>query len=99
MKKSFFIFLATSLGVILLFYFSDSSIFEVELYQNGIETTKEVSLKSLFTSKTKTSLTYKGWAILLITSIGLPLIVAWRSTLTKYSRKTGEPKKSIWDKL
>ena len=77
-------------------YFYPADIFQYE-FESGV--IKDVTLKSLFTDHTFSNLTLKGWFMLMLCSLGIPAIIAWRSTLTKYSRKTGEEKKSIFDKL
>ena len=74
---------------------------ELESEYDG-ETLNIASIKQLLDSENLiqfSSFTTKGWFMLIICSVGIPVIIAWRSTLTKYSRKTGEEKKSIYDKL
>ncbi|HIP35433.1 MAG TPA: hypothetical protein EYG85_01110 [Crocinitomix sp.] len=99
MKKPIIIFVVVSLLVILLFFLSNTKVFDVTIKDGQYTYPKQFSLKELFTSSKSFHLTIKGWLLLLITIIGLPALIAWRSTLTKYDRKTGKPKSSIWDKF
>ena len=96
MKKPFLIFIVVAILMNAFIYFYPADIFQYEFGNNAI---KDVTLKSLFNENSFSNLTLKGWFLLAICSIGIPAIIAWRSTLTKYSRKTGEEKKSIYDKL
>jgi hypothetical protein len=82
-----------------LYYFSDAKIIEVKEQNNNFETVKDYSISDIIKTSNSIEITIKGWFILLITLIGFPFLVAWRSTLKKFDRKTGEVKKSIWDKL
>jgi len=110
MKKPYLIFIGVSVVMGLLLYFYPADIFEAETTFTGGELTKEVTLKQLISQNTWTdstetiknqtvSPTTKGWAMLFICLIGLPGLMAWRSTMTKYNRKTGEEEKSVYDKL
>lgn len=110
MKKTYLIFIGVSVVMTLLLYFYPADIFEaITTYTDG-ELTKDVTLKQLLSQNTwpdsvdfiknqSVHPTTKGWAMLLICFIGIPGLMAWRSTLTKYNRKTGEQEKSIYDKL
>jgi len=95
MKKPFLIFIVVAILMNAFIYFYPADIFQ---YQFG-NAVKDVTLESLFNENYFSNLTLKGWFMLAICSVGIPVIIAWRSTLTKYSRKTGEEKKSIFDKL
>lgn len=69
--------------------------------KNGQDVSTFITLKQLVEqfNSGHIHLPISSWLALLIISIGFPAIVAWRSTLTKYSRRTGEKKSSIYDKL
>ena len=95
MKKPYFIFLVVAFAINLFLYFYPADIFQTE--SNGV--LKESILKDLLNNNLLGSLTIKGWVMLFIASIGIPAIIAWRSTLTKYDRKTGKKKDSVYDKL
>ena len=110
MKKAYLIFSGVSLVMGLLLYFYPADIFEATTTYSDGELTKEVTLKQIISQNTwpnsvdiiknqSVALTTKGWAMLVICLIGVPGLMAWRSTLTKYNRKTGEQEKSIYDKL
>jgi hypothetical protein len=110
MKKVYLIFIGISAIMGLLLYFYPADIFQaITTYADG-ELTKDVTLKQLISQNTwpdsvdflknqSVNPTTKGWAMLLICFIGIPGLMAWRSTLTKYNRKTGEQEKSVYDKL
>jgi hypothetical protein len=110
MKKVYLIFIGVSVVMGLLLYFYPADVFEATTTYTDGELTKEVTLKQLISQNTwpdsldtiqdqSVDPTLKGWAMLLICFIGLPGLMAWRSTLTKYNRKTGEQEKSVYDKL
>jgi len=95
MKKPIIIFIVVAILMNAFIYFYPADIFQYE-FGNAV---KDVTLKSMFNQNSFSNLTLKGWFMLVICSIGIPIIIAWRSTLTKYSRKTGEEKKSVYDNL
>lgn len=98
MKKAYILFFVVAILMNTFLYFYPADIFQVELE----ELTSDTTLKNLLSSENVVSfsdLTLKGWFMLMICTLGIPAIIGWRSTLTKYSRKTGEEKKSIYDKL
>lgn len=110
MKNPYLIFIAVALIMGSLFYFYPAELFEATTNYTDGELTKEVTLKQLISQKTwpdslntiknqEVLPTTKGWVMLFICLIGIPSLIAWRSTLTKYNRKTGEKEKSIYDKL
>ncbi len=99
MKKPIIVFVLVGLAIALLFYFSHQPVFDVIIIDNEFTYPKKLNFYDLFFTTKHYQLTFKGGLILLICLIGLPALVAWRSTLTKYNRKTGEPKRSIWDKF
>ena len=99
MKKPIIIFFIVSLAITSLFYFSNQSIFDVIIADGEFTYPKKLSFGDFFSTEKQYKLTFQSALVLMISIIGLPAIVAWRSTLTKYNKKTGEPKKSIWDKL
>jgi hypothetical protein len=99
MKKPIIIFIIVCFAVVLLFHLSHQPIFDVVISDAGFTYPKKLSFTALFTSQKPYQLTLQSVLVLIISLIGLPALVAWRSTLIKYSRKTGEPKKSIWDKF
>lgn len=110
MKKVYLIFIGVSVVMGVLLYFYPADIFEATTTYTDGELTKDVTLKQLISQNTwpdsvdtiknqSVTPTVKGWALLFISFIGLPGVMAWRSTLTKYNRKTGEEQKSIYDKL
>jgi len=110
MKKPYLIFIGVALVMALLLYFYPADVFEATTTFTDGELTKEVTLKQLISQNTwpdsintiknqSVSPTVKGWIMLVIALIGIPGLIAWRSTLTKYNRKTGEHQKSIYDKL
>jgi len=110
MKKPYLIFIGVALVMALLLYFYPADVFEATTTFTDGELTKEVTLKQLISQNTwpdstdtiknqSVSPTVKGWIMLVIGLIGIPGLIAWRSTLTKYNRKTGEHQKSIYDKL
>jgi len=99
MKKPIIIFFIVSLAIISLFYFSNQPIFDVMIADGEFTYPKKISFSDFFSTQKNFKLTFQSALVLLISIVGLPAIVAWRSTLTKYNKKTGEPKKSIWDKL
>ena len=99
MKKPHLIFFVVAIIMNALLYFYPAELFQVELVDELI---KDTTLKQLFSKEIAinfSNLTIKGWFMLGICTLGIPVIIAWRSTLTKYGRKTGEEKKSIYDKL
>lgn len=99
MKKPYLIFIVVAILMNTFLYLYPADIFQIENI-NGI--IKDVTIKQLFDNENLvkfSNLTTKGWFMLIICSIGIPVIIAWRSTLTKYSRKTGEKEDSIFDKL
>ena len=99
MKKPYLIFIVVAVLMNAFLYLYPADIFQIETINDVI---KDVTIKQLLDSENLiqfSSLTTKGWFMLIICSVGIPVIIAWRSTLTKYSRKTGEEKKSIYDKL
>jgi len=110
MKKPYLIFLGVALVMSLLLYFYPADIFQATTTFTDGDLTKDVTLKQIISQNTwpdsvetiqnqKVSPTVKGWAMLFICLIGMPGLMAWRSTLTKYNRKTGEEEKSVYDKL
>ena len=99
MKKPYLIFIIVAAIMNVFLYFYPAELFQVELIDGMIN---DATLKGLLSKETSISfsnLTLKGWFMLMICTLGIPVIIAWRSTLTKYGRKTGEEKKSIYDKL
>lgn len=99
MKKPYLIFIAVACILNAFIYFYPADIFPVEM-ANGL--LKDVTLKDMMSKEIDVSindLTFKGWFLLFICSVGIPAIIAWRSTLTKYNRRTGKEQKSIYDKL
>lgn len=110
MKNPYLIFISVLIVMGMLLYFYPADVFEATTTYSDGELTKEVTLKQLISQNTwpdsietiknqSVSPTVKGWAMLFICIIGIPGLIAWRSTLTKYNRKTGEQEKSIYDKL
>jgi len=114
MKKAYLIFIGVAIAMSSFMYFYPADIFEAEVSLAGESSNgnliKEITLKqiisqSTFSNQTETtqnqtiSPTLKGWFMLFICTLGIPAIIAWRSTLTKYNRKSGEEQKSIYDKL
>ena len=99
MKKPIIVFITVCIAIVLLFYFSNQPIFDVEITDGNFVYPKKISFSDLFTTTKDYQLTLKSILVLIISLAGLPALVVWRSTLTKYNRKTGEPKKSIWDKF
>jgi len=95
MKKPFVVFIIVGLFINTFIYFYPADIFQIDI--NNVF--KESTLKDIISSNLYSYLTIKGWLMLIICSVGIPIIIAWRSTLTKYDRKTGDKKKSIFDKL
>ena len=98
MKKPYILFVVVAILMNTFLY-----LYPAELFQVDIEgAVNDTTLKNLLSSDAATSfsdLTLKGWFMLMICTVGIPAIIGWRSTLTKYSRKKGEEKKSIYDKL
>lgn len=110
MKKTYLIFIGIIAVMGLFLYFYPAEIFEATTTYTGGDLTKEITLKQLISQNTwpdsvdtitnqSVELTTKGWAMMFICLIGIPGLIAYRSTLTKYNRKTGEEEKSIYDKL
>jgi hypothetical protein len=99
MKKQIIVFIIVCLAIVLLFFLSHQPIFDVVISDAQFTYPKKFSFSELLTSQISYQLTLQSILVLIISLIGLPALVAWRSTLTKYNRKTGEPKKSIWDKF
>jgi hypothetical protein len=99
MKKPYLIFLVVAVLMNAFLYFYPADIFQAEVI-DGLKF--DTTLKDLFSKKSGadfTNLTLKGWFMLVICTVGIPGIIAWRTTLTKYGRKSGEEEKSIYDKL
>ena len=99
MKKAYILFIAVAAVMNAFIYFYPADVFQVETVNNVF---KDATLRQLLASENGISfsiLTLKGWFMLFICSLGIPAIIGWRSTLQKYGRKTGEEKKSIYDKL
>jgi hypothetical protein len=99
MKKHYLIFIVVAFLMNIFLYLYPADIFQTESINSVI---KDATVKQLLDSNNLSqfsNLTIKGWFMLIICTVGIPAIIAWRSTLTKYSRKTGEQQNSIYDKL
>ena len=94
MKKPYLIFLGVALVMTLLLYFYPADLFEAETTFTDGALTKDVTLKQIISQSTwedsKETIqnqivtpTLKGWTMLFICLIGLPGLIAWRSTMTK----------------
>lgn len=89
MIKMIGIFLLVSIGFTVLFYFFPATIFEASIVENGMNYSTDISLKGFFDFKslpqavysvsiTSVEPTWKGWAMLFICLIGLPMMIAYR---------------------
>lgn len=99
MKNPYLIFIVVAILMNTFLFFYPADIFQVELLDGSVNDATLNQLISKEIAVNFSNLTTKGWFMLIICTLGIPVIIAWRSTLTKYSRKTGEEKKSIYDKL
>jgi len=99
MKKPIIVFIIVSVAIVLLFFFSNQPIFDVVISDGDYIYPKKFIFSELFTSQKSYQLTLQSILVLIISVFGIPTLVAWRSTLIKYDKKTGESKKSIWDKF
>lgn len=99
MKKPIIVFIIVCLAIALLFFFSNQPIFDVVISDGNYIYPKKFSFSELFTSQKTYQLTLQSILVLIISIFGIPALATWRSTLTKYDRKTGESKKSIWDNI
>lgn len=89
MMKLVGVFLLVSIGFLTLFYFYPAAIFEADIIENGMYYSTDITLKSFFDHKALPSTIYsdkissvvpswKGWVLLFICIIGLPMMIAYR---------------------
>ena len=99
MKHPFLIFLLLFAVFFAALYFYPADIFEAEITDNVLIYKKEITLnnfinsedflKNLSSNKAESvNLTPKGWFLLVIILIALPIMIAYRTTLKKYPRKS-----------
>lgn len=99
--KFILVFLGSGAAMFLIFYFYPAEIFDVNVI--GSEATKDVEVSmqtflridSTYSDELELSgLTYErklsGWLILIIITVGMPLMFAYRSLVQKKSEKTEE---------
>jgi len=92
LKNPILIFVFSLIGLFLFLYFYPAQIFEIEVPSGSLDfnQTKEVTLKEilngLFSEENNFKIKTKSWLFLLIIFIGLPSMIAWRSTMKGHSR-------------
>jgi hypothetical protein len=100
-KKFILVFLGSGIAMFLIFYLYPAKVFDVNV--TGSLNTEEVavSMKTFLgidqTFKNELALTgltherkVSGWLILIIITIGMPLMFAYRSNITKHPAKVEE---------
>ena len=99
--RAVIVFVACSLLMFFVFYFYPAEIFEAKVVNYFGEFEQDMSLRTMLTHQnlpenivpdTLVSIrpTIKGGLILFICIIGLPIMVAWRTTVKKYRPDAGE---------
>ncbi|MBN4072888.1 hypothetical protein JYT74_02485 [Crocinitomix catalasitica] len=93
------IFLVTTALFFAFFYFYPAEIFECTVDEGYITYTKDLSLKAVLFGQAypdvinvqdlvNISLSWKGMVIMFVCILGLPAMMAWRSTVKRTSRPT-----------
>ncbi len=101
MKNPYLVFTIVFIGILSFFYLYPADIFESEIIENGITFEKELTLKNIFLEDhvpagvnpdklESIKPTLRGWFMIFIILIGLPLMLAYRVTLKRYSRRAKE---------
>ena len=99
--KFILVFLGSGIAMFLIFYLYPAQIFDVHIEGRMAQSDTEVSLKaflgldtefteSLRVSDSQMTTKLSGWMILIIITIGMPLMFAYRTLVQKTPRKTEE---------
>ncbi|MFD1553150.1 hypothetical protein DNU06_12530 [Putridiphycobacter roseus] len=97
MKKPVLVFIITSLVMLSFFYFYPAKVFPTVITDLNGTYTQDFSLQELIKQETDNNPvksiqytctpTFQGWFLMSIIFIGLPIMIAFRTTLKKYPRK------------
>ncbi len=97
MKKPVIVFIIAFIVLLSFFYFYPAQVFPAVVADQNGTFTQDISLQELFNQTLinnpvkslnySCTPTFQGWFLMLIIFIGLPIMIAYRTTLKKYPRK------------
>jgi hypothetical protein len=93
MKNPYIIFVLVCAALLTFFYFYDVDLFQAQITSETNTFIKEVPLRKFFDKQLLTEdytvkPTLQGWLLLLAIFVGLPIMIAYRTTIKRYPRRS-----------